>query len=191
MRCLVIFTYSILKRCHIKVNASSCTAQYPILRIAQSALHFTSLTDLFNQTPSQLLWVASSHLLQLMHEGCSYTYPLLSIARNLPKVLTPQHRIQTWVVSVESLKLYPWAIAYFLAYTGDALYSNSRDALCSNLQQRCPIIMVTPIMFKVCPLCQSLLPDIYFSINIHQVVSLDIVAIKYQWKWTPSGIITL
>ena len=44
-------------------------------------LHFTSLTDLFNQTPSQLLWEASSHMLQLMHKGCSYTYPPLSTAR--------------------------------------------------------------------------------------------------------------
>ena len=57
---------------------SSYTEQYPILRIAQSALHFTSLTDLFNQTPSWLLWEASSHMLQLMREGCSYTYQPLS-----------------------------------------------------------------------------------------------------------------
>ena len=37
--------------------------------------HFTltSLTDLFNQTPSQLLWEASSHMLQLMREDCSTT----------------------------------------------------------------------------------------------------------------------
>ncbi|KAK2161145.1 hypothetical protein NP493_1599g00001 [Ridgeia piscesae] len=60
---------------------SSYIAQYPILRIAQSALHFTSLADLFTQTPSQLLWEASSHMLQLMREGCSYIYPPLSIAR--------------------------------------------------------------------------------------------------------------
>ena len=53
----------------------------PILKIVQSTLHFTSLTDLFNQTPSRLLWEASSHMLQLMREGCSYTYPPLSIAR--------------------------------------------------------------------------------------------------------------
>ena len=33
--------------------------QYPVLRTDQSTLH--SLTDLFNQTPSQLLWEASSH----------------------------------------------------------------------------------------------------------------------------------
>ena len=60
----------------------SCyTAQYPILRIAQSALHFTSLADLFTQTRSRLLWEASSHMLQLMHEGCSYTYPQLPTAR--------------------------------------------------------------------------------------------------------------
>ena len=32
-----------------KIKVSSYIAQYPILRIAQSALLFTSLTDLFNQ----------------------------------------------------------------------------------------------------------------------------------------------
>ena len=62
-------------------KASSYIAQYPVLSIAQSALHFTSLTDLFTQTPSRLLWEASSHMLQLMREGCLYTYPPLSIAR--------------------------------------------------------------------------------------------------------------
>ena len=62
-------------------KVSSYIAQYPILRIAQSALHIISLADLFNQTPSQLLWEASSHTLQLMRKGCSYTYPPLSIAR--------------------------------------------------------------------------------------------------------------
>ena len=36
----------------IEVKVSSLIAQYPILRIAQSALHFTSLAVLFNQTPS-------------------------------------------------------------------------------------------------------------------------------------------
>ena len=64
-----------------RVKASSYIAQYPVLRTVQSALHFTSLTDLFTQTPFRLLWEASSHMLQLMHEGCSYTYPPLSIAR--------------------------------------------------------------------------------------------------------------
>jgi len=64
-----------------KVKASSYIARYPVLRTVQSALHFTSLTDLFTQTPSWLLWEASSHTLQLMHEDCLYTYPLLSIAR--------------------------------------------------------------------------------------------------------------
>ena len=64
-----------------KVKASSYIAQYPILRTVQSTLHFTSLTDLFTQTPSRLLWEVSSHMLQLMREGCSYTYPPLSIAR--------------------------------------------------------------------------------------------------------------
>ena len=61
-----------------KVKASSYIAQYPVLRTIQIALHFTSL---FTQTPSRLLWDESSHMLQLMREGCSYTYPPLSIAR--------------------------------------------------------------------------------------------------------------
>ena len=64
-----------------EVKVSYYIAQYPILRIAQNVLHFTSLADLFNQTPSQLLWEASSYVLQLMREGCSYTYPPLSIAK--------------------------------------------------------------------------------------------------------------
>ena len=64
-----------------KIKASSYIAQYPVLRTVQSALHFTSLTDLFTQTPSRLLWEASSYMLQLMREGCSYTYPPLSIVR--------------------------------------------------------------------------------------------------------------
>ena len=64
-----------------KVKAISYIAQYAILRTVQSTLHFTSLTDLFTQTPSRLLWEATSHMLQLMHEGCPYTYPPLSVAR--------------------------------------------------------------------------------------------------------------
>ena len=40
-----------------------------------------SLADLFIQTPFRVLWEASSHMLQLMREGCSYNYTSLSIAR--------------------------------------------------------------------------------------------------------------
>ena len=61
----------------VLLKVSSYIVQYPILRIAQSALHITSLADLFKQKPSQLLWEASSHMLQSMREGCSYTYPPL------------------------------------------------------------------------------------------------------------------
>ena len=60
-----------------KGKVSSYIAQYPGLGIAQSALHITSLTDLFNQTLFQLFWEASSHMLQLMREVCSYIYPPL------------------------------------------------------------------------------------------------------------------
>ena len=45
----------------LKVKVSSYIAQYPILTIAQSALHFTFLADLFNLIPSQLLWEVSSY----------------------------------------------------------------------------------------------------------------------------------
>ena len=62
-------------------KASSYIAQYPVLRTVQSTLHFTSLADLFTETPSRLLWEASSHTIRLMREGCSYTYPPLSIVR--------------------------------------------------------------------------------------------------------------
>ena len=41
----------------------------------------STLTDLFTQTPFRLLLEASSHMLQLMREGCSYTYPPLSIVK--------------------------------------------------------------------------------------------------------------
>ena len=103
-------------------KASSYIAQYPVLRTVQSALHFTSLTDLFTQTPSRLLWEASSHMLQLMREGCSYTYPPLSIARysfiqlseleqcrvkKLAQGFNTAARTRTWVLIVESLKLHP------------------------------------------------------------------------------------
>ena len=81
-RCWECPTYTCFLLYNIKkVKASSDIAQYPVLRTTQHALHFTSLTDLFTQTPSRLLWEASSHMLQLMHEGCSNTYPPLSIAR--------------------------------------------------------------------------------------------------------------
>ena len=103
-------------------KASSYIAQYPVLRTVQCALHFTSLTDLFTQTPSRLLWEASSHMLQLMCEGCSYTYPPLSIVRYSFKQLSELEqcrvkklaqgfntaaRIRTRVLVVESPKRYP------------------------------------------------------------------------------------
>ena len=62
-------------------QASSYITQYPVHRTVQIALHFTSLTDLFNQTPPRLLWEASSHMLQLMCEGCSYIYSSMSTAK--------------------------------------------------------------------------------------------------------------
>ena len=42
----------------------------------------SSQEDLSCLMPSQLLWKACSHILQLMREDCSYTYPPRSIARS-------------------------------------------------------------------------------------------------------------
>ncbi|KAK2184769.1 hypothetical protein NP493_253g01000 [Ridgeia piscesae] len=64
----------------VLLKVSSYIAQYPILRIAQSALHITSLADLFNQTPSQLLWEASSHMLQLTYPPLVYSQVLIYTA---------------------------------------------------------------------------------------------------------------
>ena len=84
-KCLILrgvsTSWFILSRNVMYVKASSYIAQCPVLWTVQSALHITSLTDLFTQTPSRLLWEASSHMLQLMRECCSYIYPPLSIAR--------------------------------------------------------------------------------------------------------------
>ena len=77
----VVRPYKGKQRNECQQKASSYIAQYPVLRTVQSALHVTSLTDLFTETPSRLLWEAFSHMLPLMREGCSYTYPPLSIAR--------------------------------------------------------------------------------------------------------------
>ena len=108
--------------CVKRQKASFYIAQYPVLRTVLCALHFTSLTDLFTQTPSRLLWEASSHMLQLMREGCSYTYPPLSIVRYSFKQLRELEqcrvkklahgfntaaRIRTRVLVVESPKRYP------------------------------------------------------------------------------------
>ena len=69
----VMYPYCKMASCYIP--------QYPVLRTVQSALHFISITYLFTETPYQRLWEASSHMLQLIRECCSYTYPPLSMAR--------------------------------------------------------------------------------------------------------------
>jgi len=52
-----------------------CRYKVRVYRTAQSTLHFTSMADLFNQTPSQLLWEAYSNMFHVMRESCSNTYP--------------------------------------------------------------------------------------------------------------------
>ena len=70
--CSVRHTFAVGKK-------SKSNFLYSAVSSPQCALHFASLTD--TQTPFWLLWEASSHMLQLMREGCSYTYPPLSITK--------------------------------------------------------------------------------------------------------------
>ena len=62
-------------------NGKFDIVQNPVVRIAQNALHFTTLADLFNQTPYLNFSGKHPAMLQLMHGCCSYTYPPLSIVR--------------------------------------------------------------------------------------------------------------
>ena len=63
---------------HVKANSD--LAQYPVLRTVKSTLHITAALyfpdRLVPQTPFRRLWEASRHMLQLMREGCLYTYLL-------------------------------------------------------------------------------------------------------------------
>ena len=63
------------------IKASSYITQYPV-RTQDCSKHFTLyFPDRPVHSDTRLLWEASSHMLQLMHEGCSYTYPPLSIVK--------------------------------------------------------------------------------------------------------------
>ena len=106
-----------------KAKASSYIAQYPVLRTAQNALHFTSLADLFTQTPPRLLWEASSHIFAinarrlLVHKSTTvYSQILIFIQlselaqcrmKKLAQGFNTAARIRTRVLVVESPKLYP------------------------------------------------------------------------------------
>ena len=102
-------------------------------------------------------------MLQLMCEGCSYTYPPLHIVRysfiqlgeleqcrvkNLPNVLTPQHRIRTRVLVVKSPWLYPWATALiysqFTPTTFHHRYEGASDTC--NWQNQCPLTHPTTVV---------------------------------------------
>ena len=116
--------------CSRNVTAWCCTAKHmaDITSLVQyqssgQLKHFTltSLANLFNQTPSHLLWETST--LQLMRKGCSYKYPLLIQLSKLEQCrvkkfaqgLTWQHRIRTCVLLVESPNLYPYIIDHRLS----------------------------------------------------------------------------
>ena len=117
------------------VNKSTGRFLYSVVSSPQDrSKRFTSLTDLLTQTPSRLLWEASSHMLQLMRDGCSYTYPPLSIARysfiqlseleqcrvkKLAQGFNTAARIRTQVLVVESevLTLSHCALMYTCSLT--------------------------------------------------------------------------
>jgi len=53
--------YKVLGHSLKMVKVSYYIAQYSILWTSLSLLHFISLADQFSQTPSQLIWEATSH----------------------------------------------------------------------------------------------------------------------------------
>ena len=62
--CRCMSLYVVLQLIFSKKGKFLCSVvSGSLLRTVQSALHFTSLADLFHQTPSQFLWEASSHIL--------------------------------------------------------------------------------------------------------------------------------
>ena len=109
-------SYSIVKK------VRSYIAQYPVLRTAQSALHFTLWLTCSTKHQLNFLWKHPATL-QLMCTGCSYKYPPQSITRysfmqlceleqctvkKHAQNLTCEHRIQTWVLSLSHCALHDY-----------------------------------------------------------------------------------
>ena len=109
------------------LKVSSYIAQYPILsserltlyfpgRLVQSNTISTSLGSIQPHDTINVRKAARTHIHHCLLPGIHlYSWVNWSNVEwtNLPKVLTPQHRIRTRVLLVESPKLYPWAIALF------------------------------------------------------------------------------
>ena len=168
------------------------------------------MTDLVNQTPSQLLWEASSHMLQLMHEGCSYTYPPLYVAmyffiqlselkqcrvENSPKVLTPQHRIQTWVLLVQSPKLYSWATVLYHKLLENIFCHTTQNPPCccflggGTKPYMCPPISVTTLPPFFC-VFWHLCICVYTVNSSHIFAALIQIYLEELWP-TSIGILAL
>ena len=128
-------------------------AQYPVHRTAQSAFtHCFPGRPVQSNTISISLGSIQPHATIKCAKGCAYTYPPLSGThlyswvnwstvewKNLPTVLTPQHRIRTLVLLVESQEVYPWATALYIndlnlshPYINDLLLNSD-----INLQRTC------------------------------------------------------
>ena len=103
--------------------------------------HFTfhSLADLFNWTPSQVLWEAFSHAAINLQRLLMYIYPPLSIAKysfiqlsgleqcrvkKLAQGFTRQHKIKTWVLLAENPMFYRWATTCILFIAKGKLWIN-------------------------------------------------------------------
>ena len=130
--------------------------------------------------------------MQLMcEEGCSYTYPPLSIARysfiqlseleqcrvkNLLKVLTPEHRIQTRVLLFESPKLHPWATALYITVmhgwtTHKFFHANFKNDVfnCGCISMKSCVVMQTRAFYYL--LCFGPFPQVSAPIGHRQWVN--------------------
>ena len=116
---LLLFFIQLYAFKKVKVKFSSYIVQYPILRIAQSAFHFqdrpvqpdTISTSLGSIQPYATI-NARRLLVHISTTVNSQVFIQLSEMEQgrlkiVAKVLTPQHRIRTRVLLVESPKLYP------------------------------------------------------------------------------------
>ena len=111
--------------CMLYKKVSSYISQHPVLRTAQNTftLYFrgrpVQSNTISTSLGSRMLRLNAQRLLIHIYTSV-YSQVLIYTAnwsnvewKNMPKVLTPQHRIRTRVLLVESPKFYPWAIAFY------------------------------------------------------------------------------
>ena len=89
-----------------EVKDNSYIAQYPVIGTVQCALHVTSMADLFSQ-------IATTVYSQLLIHTAECT-GVTEIENTLHRGLTSQHSIRTRILLVESRKLCPEPLRFWI-----------------------------------------------------------------------------